>query len=87
MTLFKQRQRQDYPLQKAKKQLRHLEWPELPVTFPDISLEDHESEECDRILFIMNDFKIQLLTVILQPLHHSKTQSVYPVGQKHCSGS
>ena len=35
----------------------------------------------------MNGFKTQLLTVILQPLHHSKPHSVYPVGQEHCSGS
>ena len=56
-------------------------------TNTDTSLEDHKSEEYDRILFIMNDFKVQLLTVSLQPLHYSKAQPVYPAGQEHCSGS
>ena len=30
---------------------------------------------------------MQLLTVSLQLLHHSKPQPVYPVGQEYCSGS
>ena len=30
---------------------------------------------------------MQLLTVSLQPLHHSKPQPVYLVGQEYCSGS
>ena len=34
-------------------------------TNTDTSLEDHKSEEYDRILFIMNDFKVQLQTVSL----------------------
>ena len=87
-TLFKQQQQQDLSLQEARKQQHQLELPKLPHTCSDVSLlEDHESDECDRILSITNDFKMQLLTVSLQPLHHSKLQPVYPVGQEHCSGS
>ena len=64
--LFKQQQRQDLSLQAARKQQRQLELPKLPDTCSDTSLlEDHESEECDRVRLITNDFKMQLLTVSL----------------------
>ena len=56
-TLFKQPQRQHLSLQEAKRQRRLLERPELPSTFFDTSLEDHESEECDtRLATVERDF-------------------------------
>ena len=56
-TLVKRPQRQHLSLQEVKRERRLLERPELPSTFSDTSVGDHESEECDtRLATLESDF-------------------------------
>ena len=65
-TLFKRPQRQHLSLQEAKRERRLLERPELPSTFSDTSVGDHESKECDTKLATLESDFPQLQQEFLQ---------------------
>ena len=65
-TLFKRPQRQHLSLQEAKRERRLLERTELPSTFSDTSVGDHESEECDTRLATLESNFLRLQQEFLQ---------------------